>query len=336
MVNTNSDKFELESTLTLDSALFVLQTMIRIREFEESLATLVEQGEVRTPTHLYTGQEAIAASVCQNLVTSDYVWGGHRSHGHYLAKGGSMNALMAEIMGRATGCSGGRGGSMHIMQKDIGILGTVPIVAATVPLAVGSGFSQKMKKNKGVTVAFFGDGAMEEGHISEAMNIAILYKLPVIFVCENNMYSSHLRMSERRSVGSLVEIATSLGIEGKRLDGNDFEDIFWGANNAVIKARSGLGPTFLECLTYRWRGHVGASLDMDVGVKRRDELGHWMQLDPITKAKDRLIQMGVDDKSFRQLEDQAKAEVADSIEFARNSPHPDRSTLLNFFLPLHL
>ena len=122
MVNTNSDKFELESTLPLDSALFVLQTMIRIREFEESLATLVEQGEVRTPTHLYTGQEAIAASVCQNLVTSDYVWGGHRSHGHYLAKGGSMNALMAEIMGRATGCSGGRGGSMHIMQKDIGIL----------------------------------------------------------------------------------------------------------------------------------------------------------------------------------------------------------------------
>ena len=218
-------------------------TMLRIREFEERLADLLEAGEVNCPCHLYTGQEAVAAGVCAALDTNDYVWGGHRSHGHYLAKGGDMGAMMAEIYGKATGCSGGRGGSMHLLATEVGILGTVPLVAATIPLAVGAGLASKMREDGRVSVSFFGDGATEEGHLHESVNMAAVYRLPVIFVCENNFYSSHMALLQRRAEDNIYKAGESQGIPGIRLDGNDVAAVYRTAAEAVDRARRNDGPT---------------------------------------------------------------------------------------------
>ena len=285
--------------------------MLLIRLAEERVAELVERGEARCPCHLYIGQEAIAAGVCATLERTDTVWGGHRSHGHYLAKGGDLTAMFAEILGRATGCSGGRGGSMHLFAPDVGILGTVPLVAATVPLAVGAALASKLRRERAVAVSFFGDGAMEEGGTQESLNMAALYRLPVVFVCENNFYASHLGLLERRAADNIVDLAAAHGLAGERVDGNDVEAVHRAAARAVARARSGDGPTMLECRTYRWRGHVGPSWDMDVGVKRKDELQEWLprlrQLD--LQAKQTLVYFnntpgakGIEDaRSLRRL-----------------------------------
>src|SRR4030095_15847020 len=220
--------------------------MVRIRLLEEFLSTLIEAGEIKTPCHLCIGQEAIATGVCATLSDGDYVWGGHRSHGHYLARGGDLTSLIAEILGRATGCSKGRGGSMHLFAQHVGILGTVPIVAATVPLAVGAALASKMRKESRVSVAFFGDGAMEEGHFHESMNLAAIYGLPVLFVCENNFYASHLALGERTRSDNLDQVAGIHAIPSGRVDGNAVLDVYACVRKAVDRARAGLGPTLVE------------------------------------------------------------------------------------------
>jgi TPP-dependent pyruvate/acetoin dehydrogenase alpha subunit len=229
--------------------LWMYRTMVRIRAFEERIADLIQAGEIKTPCHLCIGQEAVAAGVCANLRPRDTVWGGHRSHGHYLAKGGDLRSAMAEIFGRATGCSGGRGGSMHLVSPDHGILGTVPIVAATVPLAVGAALATKLQRKDTVAVAFFGDGTLEEGHVHEAMNLAALHRLPVIFVCENNLYASHMHLSERRVKQRLSEAGVFQGIPGETVDGNDVGAVQERSAGAIERARAGNGPTFMECVT---------------------------------------------------------------------------------------
>ncbi len=303
--------------------------MLEIRIFEERIAELVEQGEVKTPCHLYIGQEAIASGVCAALEREDSVWGGHRSHGHYLAKGGDLRAMMAEIYGKAAGCSRGRGGSMHLVHPDVGVYGTVPLVAATIPLAVGAGLASKLRGDRHVAVAFFGDGATEEGHFHESMNLAALYKLPVLFVCENNLYASHMSLRERRAEDNIVEAAHAHGMPGLRLDGNDVLAIYQAATEAVTRARSGEGPTLFECRTYRWRGHVGPSWDMDVGVKRKDELKEWFPKDPIQRVRARLSALGVSDPEFDQIEQSIRSEVEAAVAFARESPYPDASELFD-------
>jgi acetoin:2,6-dichlorophenolindophenol oxidoreductase subunit alpha len=278
-------------------------TMLHIRLAEEAVAELVESGEARCPCHLYIGQEAIAVGICAALDRSDSVWGGHRSHGHYLAKGGSLEAMFAEILGKETGCSGGRGGSMHLLAADQGILGTVPIVAGTVPLAAGAAMAYKMRRERRVAVAFFGDGTLEEGHVHESMNLAALYRLPVIFICENNLYSSHMHWSERRVSDNLDRAGEFHSIPGTRVDGNDVEAVYDAASAAIARARNGDGPSFLECRTFRWRGHVGASSDIDVGVKRRGELTEWIAKDPIARVETRLRECGIhnlDDSKVRE------------------------------------
>ena len=279
---------------------------------------MVETGEARCPCHLYIGQEAIAVGVCAALERADSVWGGHRSHGHYLAKGGSLESMFAEILGKATGCSGGRGGSMHLLAPEQGILGTVPIVAGTIPLAVGAAMAYKMRKMTRVAVAFFGDGTMEEGHVHESMNLAALYRLPVVFICENNFYSSHMNWSERRVADNLNKAGDFHSIPSGRVDGNDVEAVFQSAFVAVERARSGLGPSFLECRTFRWLGHVGARTDVDVGVKRSGELAEWMQRDPLGRIEARLREVGIE-----ELDDSAICrEVKAALERARNAPLP--------------
>jgi len=305
------------------------RSMLRIRYFEERAADLVEAGEIRCPCHLYIGQEAVAVGVCAALQPEDYVWGGHRSHGHYLAKGGDCRSLMAELFGKVTGCAKGRGGSMHIMRKEIGVLGTVPLVAATIPLAVGAALASKLRGDGRVSVSFFGDGATEEGHFHESLNLAALHQLPVIFVCENNFFASHMHLLERRRCDNIHKSAELYGMPGHVLDGNDVAEVYHVAAEAVGRARSGGGPSLLECRTYRWRGHVGPAWDIDVGVGRRDELKAWMNRDPIARAREQLLRMGMAEREFGEIEAQVRAEVDDATAFARQSPYPDASELMH-------
>ncbi|HTB15130.1 MAG TPA: thiamine pyrophosphate-dependent dehydrogenase E1 component subunit alpha [Bryobacteraceae bacterium] len=299
--------------------------MLRIRRAEEAVAQMVEAGEALCPCHLYIGQEAIATGVCASLRPLDTVWGGHRSHGHYLAKGGSLEAMFAEILGKSTGCSGGRGGSMHLVAPEQGILGTVPIVAGTVPLAAGAAMAYKMRRDPHVAVAFFGDGTLEEGHVHEAMNLAALYRLPVIFICENNLYSSHLHWTERRVADNLDRAGDFHSIPSARVDGNDVEAVFHASSTAIDRARSGQGPSFLECRTFRWRGHVGASTDIDVGVQRRGELTEWLAKDPVARVEARLRALGLHE--FDDLEIQSEIETA--LARARAAPLPSAGRLLH-------
>jgi pyruvate dehydrogenase E1 component alpha subunit len=301
--------------------------MTRIRHFEERVAELLEQKEINCPTHLYIGQEAIAAGVCSALRRDDYVFGNHRSHGHYLAKGGDMNAMMAELFGKQTGCSNGRGGSMHLIAPEVGFFGTVPIVSGTIPLAVGTALASTLRSEDRVSVTFFGDGALEEGTAQESMNLAAHRKLPVIFVCENNFYSSHLSLLERRAQDNIPQTAEAHGMPGARLDGNDAIEVHQAAVEAVNRARTGQGPSLLECRTYRWRGHVGPDWDTDGGVKRKDELGHWMKRDPIARLKEHLTQQRVASKELENISRDARAEVEESISFARQSPYPHEDEL---------
>jgi pyruvate dehydrogenase E1 component alpha subunit len=299
--------------------------MLLIRRAEEAVAQMIESGEALCPCHLYIGQEAIASGVTAALTPSDTIWGGHRSHGHYLAKGGSLEAMFAEILGKSTGCSGGRGGSMHLLAPAQGILGTVPIVAGTVPLACGAAMAYKMRNEPRVAVAFFGDGTLEEGHVHESMNLAAQYRLPVIFVCENNLYSSHMHWSERRVADNLDSAGEFHSIPGGRVDGNDVEAVYVAASAAIAMARDGEGPSFLECRTFRWRGHVGASSDIDVGVKRRGELAEWLAQDPIARVEARLRESGIQEFDDRQIGE----EIQTALRRAREAPFPAAERVLD-------
>jgi pyruvate dehydrogenase E1 component alpha subunit len=280
-----------------------------------------ESGEARCPCHLSIGQEAIAAGVCAALGAGDTIWGGHRSHGHYLAQGGSLEGLFAEVLGKVTGCAGGRGGSMHLMDTEQGIPGTVPIVAGTVPLAAGAALAYKLRGEARVAVAFFGDGALEEGSVHETLNLAALYRLPLIFVCENNLYSSHLHWSERRVADNLNQAGAFHSVPSQRVDGNQVEAVYNAAREAVVRARLGAGPSFLECRTFRWRGHVGAGSDEDVGVRRRGELAEWLARDPIQRAEQELVmKLAMDLEPHRAAIDQ---EIDRALEAARQAAAPD-------------
>jgi len=303
--------------------------MQRIRAAEERIATWVESGLAKTPCHLYIGQEAVATGVCSALRAEDQIWGNHRSHGHYLAKGGDLTAMLTEVLCRAAGCSGGRGGSMHLIAKHIGILGTVPIVGATVPLAIGGAMAMKIRKHDLVSVAFFGDGCVEEGHVGESMNIAAVYRLPCIFVIENNLYSSHMHIRERRAKDNIVEMASLYGMPGVVIDGNDIKAVTAATAQAVARARADYGPSLIECRTFRWRGHVGHRMDMDVGVSRKGELAEWLEKCPIKRLRDHLIGQGVSITELDAISKAAHDEVAAAAATAEAAAFPEPSTLLD-------
>jgi len=296
------------------------ETMTLMRRAEERIAEMVESGEVRCPCHLYIGQEAVAAGVCAALTAADTIWGGHRSHGHYLAKGGSLAGLFGEVLLKVTGCAGGRGGSMHLAAPEVGVPGTVPIVAGTIPLAAGAAFAYKLRGEDTVAVAFFGDGALEEGHVHESMNLAALYRLPLVLICENNLYASHLHWSERRVADNLDRAGEFHSVPGEQVDGNDVVAVHAAARSAVKRARRGDGPTLIECRTFRWRGHVGASFDLDVGVERRGELVEWLPRDPVRRLADQLVERGVVD--LAQREQAINARIDSAVEDARAAQQP--------------
>lgn len=309
---------------------FQLRQMLLIRYCEEELALHVEKGEVHCPCHLGIGQEAVAVGVSEHLRSSDRIFGGHRSHSHYLAVGGSLEGLFAETLGRVDGCSKGMGGSMHLFAGEQGFLGSVPIVAATVPLAVGAALAAQMDKNGDVAVAYLGDGAMEEGAVHEAMNFASIFKLPVLFVCENNLFSSHLHIDLRQPSDSVARFAHAHAMAYATVDGNDVIKTADAVKVLVERSREGQGPAFLEAITYRWRGHVGPREDLDVGVKRGPEYPLWRRRDPVRRLAEALIADGCyTEAEWRALEKEVREEVQATWIRAAASPYPEASQLLS-------
>jgi TPP-dependent pyruvate/acetoin dehydrogenase alpha subunit len=306
----------------------IYRTMLLIRVFEERVASLVEAKEVKTPCHLYIGQEAVAAGVCAALEKADFVYSTHRSHGHYIAKGGDIKSLMAEIFCRSTGCSGGYGGSMHVCSPENGLPGSSAIVGGTVPIAVGTALAFKRQGKENVSCAFFGDGAATEGVLYESLNFAQLNSLPVLFVCENNFYSTHMHISKIQSNVELYKRARAFDMPSYRIDGNNAVEVYSAAKKAVDRARGGEGPTFLECLTYRWRGHVGPNWDLDKGIRSREEVEWWVQNCALGRMEDLLRDMGLlVDTETGTMRRQVEGEVEASLLFARNSPHPEARLL---------
>ena len=328
-----SDPTAVEITVDIPSATLrsLYMAMLRIRRFEERVAELLcSQPEIICPVHLYIGQEAVAAGVCANLRKDDYVFSTHRSHGHYIAKGGDIKALMAELYGKATGCSSGRGGSMHLASPDIGLLGSSAIVAGTIPLAVGAALAFSMQKRDTVSVTFFGDGAVNEGVWYESLNFASLKKLPVILVCENNLYSTHMPVSACLADINIYKKAEAFNMPGVRVDGNNVITVYEAAKKAIEDARRGKGPTLIECMTYRWRGHVGPNYDLDKGLRSKQELDYWMDRCPIKTLEQLLLKHEIVSESDKiQIYESIEKEIEEAITFAKESPYPDKNTLLN-------
>ena len=305
-------------------------SMFRVRMIEDRIAALYPEQEMRCPVHLSTGQEAVAAGACACLSRDDYALSSHRSHAHYLAKGGDLKAMMAEIYGKATGCSKGRGGSMHLVDLAAGFLGATPIVGSTIPIAVGAALGSVMRGEKRVTAVFFGDGTTEEGVFHESLNFAVLKALPVVFVCENNLYSVYSPLSVRQPEGrQILRLAEGHGIESHQGDGNDVVGVFEMVERAVGKARQGGGPTFLELATYRWREHCGPDYDNDLGYRTEAEFLAWKERDPISTFRERLVSDGVlRERDIDAMAKRVEAEMDAAVAFTKASPFPEGESLL--------
>lgn len=257
--------------------------MLRIRRIEEAIAERYAEQEMRCPVHLSIGQEAVAVGVCAALESQDGVFGNHRAHAHYLAKGGGLTAMLAEIYGKAEGCCKGIGGSMHMIDLAAGFLGAVPIVGATVPLAVGAAWAARIRGESKVIAVFFGDGTFEEGVVYESINFAALHRLPVLFVCENNLYACYTRLSARQPERPLHAVAAACGCKTMTADGNDALAVFDASSLAVAALRAGGQPVFLECSTYRWREHCGPNIDDDLSYRPQTEVDAWKAACPVNR-----------------------------------------------------
>jgi len=303
--------------------------MMRIRRFEEKIVSVYGNQDMKTPVHLYIGQEAVAAGVCANLRKEDYVFSTHRSHGHYLAKGGDMKGLMAELYGRKSGCCRGKGGSMHVVDPEVGVCGSTAIVGGNIPLSVGAALASVMQKRKRVAVSFFGDGAVDEGAFHESLSFAALKTLPVVFVCENNFYATHSHQSKRQPHDHIHKLAKYYLMPGVRVDGNDVLKVFRTAHEAIGRARAGNGPTLMECRTYRWKGHVGPDCDINLGYRKQEELDRWMRKCPVRRFEKKLLSVSVLEKTHvDKMTREIDREVHDAYLFGKTSPDPDASELL--------
>jgi len=300
------------------------QTMLRIRRFEEKVMDLYARQMITGIVHLYIGEEAIAAGVCANLRRDDYITSTHRGHGHCIAKGGELRYMMAELFGRTTGYCRGKGGSMHIANIELGILGANGIVGAGMPIAGGAGLSIKMRGTDQVAVSFFGDGGCNQGSFHESLNLAAAWKLPVIFICENNQYA--ISTAQRR-VGAVEDYylrKASYGIEGCKVDGNDVLAVYEAANETVERARRGGGPSLIECKTYRWRGHYEGEADRTYTYRAKEEIEGWMKKCPIDRFKKLLLEKGMlKESDFNAFEEGVSRELKEAIEFAKGSPEPE-------------
>jgi 2-oxoisovalerate dehydrogenase E1 component len=310
--------------LTVDQMLALYRQMLVIRRCEEQLVRLYAAGRIYGACHTYIGEEAVATGVCAHLRSDDTVFSTHRGHGHALAKGITPRELIAELLGRATGCSGGRGGSMHLFKPECGFMGSSGIVGPSITLAAGGGFSAKLLKTDRVSVAFFGDGASNNGSFHEGLNLAGAWRLPVLFVCENNLYATEVPFARASASPYVAKRAASYGMPGVEVDGNDVLAVYAAAGEAVQRARSGGGPTLIECKTYRTRAH-GEGM-RDAGYRTRDEVDAWKARDPLVLLRDRLAGRNAQAR-LDAIDAEVQQLVEDAVAFAEASPTPDAATV---------
>lgn len=310
-----------------DPMIRMFEQMTRIREFEERAANLMEQSRIPGAVHLYVGQEAIAVGVCEALRSDDYITSTHRGHGHLIAKGGEARFMFAELFGRDTGYNRGKGGSMHIANLDLGILGANGIVGAGAPIALGAAFGSAYKGDDRVVVCFFGDGASNEGAFHEAANMAAVLKLPLVFVCENNLYGEWTPIAQQTAVKDVADRAAAYDMPGVIADGMDVMAVYETATEAIARARAGGGPSLLEFKTYRFYDHVGRNF----GILNRDkdEVASWKARDPITQWQAKLEKQGVlSAKDAAEVTMRIQKEMDDALEFAEQSPEPGPEALM--------
>ncbi len=297
--------------------------MTKIRFFEEKIVENYAKGLVPGLAHLYIGQEAVAVGVCSALEPSDYIASTHRGHGHCIAKGGELDKMMAELFGRKTGYCKGKGGSMHIAELDLGILGANGVVGGGIPIAVGAGLSSQLRNSDQVAVVFFGDGASNQGSFHEAMNMASNWKLPVVFVCENNLYGISVCQSTHQNIVDISVRAQGYDMPGETHFGNDVLEVYKATEKAVKKARKGDGPTLLEFKTYRWRGHHEGDPNQGCTYRERDEIEEWKKKCPLKNLEEQMLDKGVKQDEIDQIKTEIQQAIEDAVEFAVNSPFPE-------------
>jgi TPP-dependent pyruvate/acetoin dehydrogenase alpha subunit len=308
----------------------MLRKMVVIRKAEEKIAQHVETGEIKCPCHLGIGQEAVGVAVGLAMRNTDRAFGAHRSHTHYLALNEDTYSLFAEVLGKFSGCSHGMGGSMHIIDNKNGFRGSVPIVGATIPIATGAGLAAKMDKTGDIAISYFGDGACEEGVLHESLNMASVMKLPVLYVCENNLFSSHLHIELRQPSNTTARFADSHRIKNNTVDGNDVVGMYKLLVKEITEMRNGSRPFYLEAFTYRWRGHVGHREDIDVGVKRGDELKSWKLRDPIQRLLNSMIAKEIfTQDEFDHLSNSIQIKINNDWAQAVKAEYPEKEFLLS-------
>jgi TPP-dependent pyruvate/acetoin dehydrogenase alpha subunit len=310
-----------------DQLLDLHRRMVRIRHFEEEAGRLGENGKIPGALHLYVGEEAVAAGVMVHLSNEDQITSTHRGHGHIIAKGGDFRLMFAELFGKVSGYCHGKGGSMHVSDLELGILGANGIVAGSVPIAVGAAFANRYRGNDRVTVCFFGDGASNQGAFHEAANMAALYQLPVVFVCENNLYGEFTVQARHQAITDVADRASGYGMPGAVVDGMDVLAVFEAAEPLIARARNGEGPSLLECKTYRFFDHVGMT-GMRIKYREQAEVDDWKARDAIAALELHLIEQGVlDADAIAEVHRAVQEEIAEAIAFAEASDLPEVSTL---------
>ena len=298
-------------------------SLYRIRRVEEEIADIYPTDKIKSPVHLSIGQEAISVAVCDALNRDDIVFGTYRGHALYLAKGGDLKGMIAELYGKIDGCAKGKGGSMHLVDIDNGIMGTSAIVATTIPDAVGYAYALKYQRKDSIVVSFFGDGAVEEGVFYESINFAALKHLPIIFICENNSYAIHTHQLKRQSVANICERVVSFGIKAERINDNDVLSLRERISSNIESLRNGeTGPLFFECMTYRWREHVGPNEDFSLGYRTREEAESWIQNDQVES-----IGKMLETEQQTKIEKEVEEEIREAFAFAEESPFPEASEL---------
>jgi TPP-dependent pyruvate/acetoin dehydrogenase alpha subunit len=293
------------------------RSLYRIRRVEEEIARIYPTDRIKSPVHLSIGQEAVSVGVCESLRADDIVYGTYRGHALYLAKGGSMRAMVAELFGKANGCARGKGGSMHLVAADKGVMGMSAVVGTTVANAVGHAYALRYRKSDAIVASFFGDGATEEGVFAESLNFAVLKKLPILFVCENNGYAIHTHQSRRQGTLAICDRARAHGMPAEQLEGDDLLWLTERVSQIVGQVRAGSGPMFVEVRTYRWREHVGPGLDFHLGFRDEEEAKPWQDRDAVPA----LAAMLSRDERAR-VEREVELEITDAFAFAEASPYP--------------
>jgi pyruvate dehydrogenase E1 component alpha subunit len=297
--------------VTGDILIDMLRKMVLIRKAEEKIAEHVETGKIKCPCHLGIGQEAVGTAVAMVMRNTDRAFGAHRSHTHFLGLNENTYSLFAEVLGKFDGCSKGMGGSMHIVDNEKGFKGSVPIVGATIPIATGAGLAAKMDKTQDIAISYFGDGACEEGVLHESLNMASIMNLPVLYVCENNLFSSHLHINLRQPSNTTARFADAHHIKNATVDGNDVVGMYRLLQREIQEIRETNSPFFLEAFTYRWKGHVGHREDIDVGVQRGDDLKAWKKRDPIQRL---VLSMFENDMFSEKEYEQLLQDIQDKVE----------------------